>query len=287
MRQPQAHGRDARTTLASAIPARGGRAFTLVEVMVVVGILVILMVIAIPVATGLLDSQRGRQTLATMDTLRVAIEQFADEAPIRGEGKLGTGTVHPYEVVFGRYPASPTSAVLPAEGWPSTNRYPVTEEAAPETREKFDLLVRAFTKYSGGLHPSPGDSPEHDDNTIECLVLFLNTFSPQASQTLQHIQASVMTNEDRDLAYRIEDIAAPEAYDADEHEAVDLFEVRDGWKRPMRYAVLSPQLNTQGQTVLPARWELRSAGADGQFAELPFTPEEESDDVVLRGPQAD
>ena len=152
------------------------------------------------------------------------------------------------------------------------NRYPVTEETDPATREKFDQLVRAYTPYTGGLH-SPDQPPDPENNTIECLVLFLNTFSSQARQTLQHIQASVMTNQDRDRA-----IGAG-------GEAVDLFEVRDGWKRPIRYAVRSPHI-VGTETVFPARWELRSAGADGQFAE-PFTPIEESDDVVLRGPQAD
>jgi len=246
--------------------------FTLVELMVVIGILVILMAIAIPAATGLLESQRAKQTLATMDVLRCAIEQFAEEARITSK----IGGVTPYSNVFGRYPPSPTVDLTGGRGAFTAG----TDQA---TRMKFDQLVRELTFYDGGLYPPPTATLEDLDSSIECLVLFVNTFSTRAKQTLQNVQATAMTNADKDLVYK--DVNASGSYDVNIDEAVDLFEVRDAWKRPIRYAVLSPKMRNN-DVIFPARWELRSAGRDGQFAP-PFTSAEDSDDVILRGPQND
>jgi prepilin-type N-terminal cleavage/methylation domain-containing protein len=63
-----------------------GSAFTLVEVMVVMGILAVLVVLALSTASSLLADSRAKQTKATMKVLDAALEQFIRDYPFSDKG---------------------------------------------------------------------------------------------------------------------------------------------------------------------------------------------------------
>lgn len=262
-------------------------AFTLVELMVVIGILAILLAIAVPTSTALLDSNRAKQTLATMKVLELAIQEYADAAPITGGPKLAASPDCWYVHLFGTYPPSPTSAFAHnysnlADVVGGGSRVPTTDEEASETFSKMLRLVNAYlgdeTVAPEWKHGSRIPMTQEKQASIETLYLFISVFSPGGKQALSQLPGQCVTNEDQDLVF--EDANSDSSFSTSE-KAFDLFEVRDAWKQPLRYAVRSP-----GGDTFPARWELRSAGPDGLFS-TPFTPKDKSDDVVLRGPQDD
>ena len=141
-------------------------------------------------------------------------------------------------------------------------------------------------------HPVTGWSNGYVDYaSIECLLLFLRTFSPDAAKIIADLPSSAISNLDHDVAF--EDPNNNKEPDVDSttgeplEKAIELFEVLDAWRRPIRYAITEPIFDAvTGQVIFPARWELRSAGQDGVFA-LPFVEAHrgiDTDDVVLSGP---
>ena len=90
------------------------RAFTLIEMIVVVLILGILTTLVTTSVTGLMNTSKGRSTRLMLETLAGAIEAFAEADPLGGAGQVlcdpGVEPDDSYRDVFGRYPPSPTAA---------------------------------------------------------------------------------------------------------------------------------------------------------------------------------
>ena len=61
---------------------RRSAGFTLVELLVVIGLLTVLITIVVSVSARVISSGRARHTRAVMQTLQLAIEQFQTEAPL-------------------------------------------------------------------------------------------------------------------------------------------------------------------------------------------------------------
>lgn len=299
-------------------------AFTLIEMMVVVGILALLISIVVPVTASLLERNKATQTRATMKVLEQAITAFSNARPLANVGlvrRRPTGNPPPNDwrdesltSVFGTLPPSPTGRFVDVTGkswdvlvyddfkivqppWASSLSYTSESTAAGRAvvLAEFDNFLLPIVKGGYWEHkrrdPSnPGawawlaPNASTDATSVECLVFCLNEFCPESRSILSQLPATVKTNEDKDIAYENTVNYTAHLPDAAE-KIVDLVEIIDAWKRPLRYSVKEPAGwdPIASKFFYQAVWELRSAGPNGEFDE-PFTSEDSSDDVVLKGP---
>ncbi len=302
------------------------KGFTLIEMMIVIGIIVVLVAIALPTAFSMLKESRIKQTRATMSVLETAIEQFMAETPFKPCGStlrsLPSGMFPPTTVpgsrlteVFLNLPPSPTTAFAPNPLALNTYTYnpsvsaftfPATMDNDAETVAKFVRLLNIMKPLS-----SPGFAPaaqwriqrdiSESYSSIECLWFALKTACTSSEKILDRLPPSAIANLDKDFAYF--DANANGTYDpavggvpnedAPGRRPVDLMEVLDAWKKPLRYAIREAVYDStnprcagclnQECSVIGLKWELRSAGDDEEFS-LPFTDADQSDDVILQGP---
>jgi prepilin-type N-terminal cleavage/methylation domain-containing protein len=146
--------------------------FTLIEMMIVVGIIVVLVAIALPTAYSVLGSSRGKQTLATMNTIAAAIEQFNRDNPFAFfqnqrvlrqitfpctptpktvNYALGSSSGSGYTPLFGRYPPSPTTAMSIDPAHPDTfvgGGVGLTSPPYPATKEEDTDLPTGATSQA-------------------------------------------------------------------------------------------------------------------------------------------
>ena len=275
------------------------RAFTLVELVVVVAILALLATLVTSSLSGLLAGRKAANTRATMAVLSAAIEMFAESAgPSLGVDYTDLCPPAPppgtapdsYKHLFGLYPPSPTAA-FSRPGDPSGS-CPPTAENDLNTVGKFAILAE---EYLDGVGPpfneGPSGLPDTEVNysfsSIECLVLFMRRLCPEAKSALDGLPETVLTNLDKKKDWAVIDRNDNDTPDyPGEDEAIDLLEVTDAWGTPLRYSV---------KPILAGgfKWELRSAGPTAadekpyerdQYFAAPWTPEDKSDDIILRGP---
>jgi len=282
------------------------RGFTLIEILVVIGILSILVALALPAATSLLEGSKARKTLATMQTVESAIGLYGNDNPFGGDRTplrevLVTGGGYArqyYRTLFGRVPPSPTAAFAADRSDLGNYDTPDDEdlEELPETRLKFERLIQMYLSREQDPAAEPLDPPpptwikenrEQDDKfsgdndypTIECLYLFLTQCSPTAKQALDRLPDSARANLDEDHIVKQGDTL---------DNAIVLYEIVDAWGRPLRYSAKWRHIDRTGEQTFPALWELRSAGPNGAFAD-PFADDDakdtlgQGDDVVLKG----
>jgi type II secretory pathway pseudopilin PulG len=147
-----------------------------------VGIIVVLVLIALPNAYGLISDSRAKQTKATMDTIAVAIERFNRDNPfvhndvsLRGfpnPNLLPPLILHAIPQIFDRYPPSPTTAfsVYPLDlgtfvagglgvlspPYPATKENdddpPATTPTQNNTAAKFHRLIHVLNRTDTGFH---------------------------------------------------------------------------------------------------------------------------------------
>ncbi len=267
------------------------RAYSLVEMIVVISIIALLLALAGIGINSVVNSRRVSATQLTMQTLETAISEFEKDGPLSNRGDPSTGDPDesfPYISYFGD-PASgrqrPPSPVVPLGlGFPPGS--PLLNESIPAqagvVSSQFTKTVKAYMR--GPNPPNPTREGMNADNTavvwsdnpvdptkdfasIECLVLFLTQLSPGAKSWIDKLPESCKGNEDRDYANLVGG-------------RVGLIEIKDAWDKPMRYSVKPPDRMAKAFEKAPSVWELRSAGKDGVFSPPFFTPADRSDDVV-------
>jgi len=244
-------------------------AFTLAELVIVVLILGILATLVTTAASGIITSSRCRATMTTMTVIEHAISQFAENRPLSGGW---------YERKYDRFPPDGYTYGDPTG-------YPGPEEPDIATGQPWDWDDPPITDLNGneifdGAHLNKDIAgalviePENYDNmNIEGLYLYLSHLSPRSRTALEKLPAGQVVNQDADVLVLDTD-GTPGLSAGDKR--IDLFEIVDSWGRPFRYAIRPVWIGG-------FRWELRSAGPDGYFAPM-WTPEGDTDDVVLTGP---
>lgn len=243
---------------------RSVRAFSLVEMIVVVSIIAILLSLAGVGAVSWINSAKVTATTTTLKSLKAAIDEFVNARPIQDRP---IDTDIPYTVWFGNLPPCP---VTPWNTSGPGSAKPYSDDA-PIASKQFDHLMLRFLMSAGQGNPRLG-APSPDYASIECLALFLSQCSPQSKSLVEKLPTA---NTDKDTANLMSGNGVP------------LLEIIDAWDQPLRWAVWPHDMTLPGNQNLPelqkVRWELRSAGKDGKFAAA-FTPKEQCDDVILQGP---
>jgi len=295
-RQARSPAPQARPCKAGIIPLRGtgisrprGMGFTLIELIVVVGIIGLLLTIAVSVSSAVWKNSKSRATKMTLETVKSAIDAFAQQDPLRNKHVQfdPTASNNFSKCLFGPFPPSPQGSVTPKatndsddspfnrsapEDDPKTNPTGLKDN---KTRDKFiggGMLggPGILAQYLGKEHVGPGLSPDPNSAasyaTSECLILFLRTFSPQAKAILDRLGKS-LTNEDQDS---VRDVGGANVE--------PLYELRDAWGQAVQYNFWRTPVIGGTQFT----WELRSAGEDGKFA-TPFSDPANSDDIVVSG----
>jgi len=307
-------------------------AFTLVEMMVVIGILAVLVSLVMSTASSLLANSRATQTKATMHIIEAAIEQFIRDGALNTvagrqmrQNVWDSTRIDPYSRMFNQYPPSPTAAFAPDPAALATfTKYLVPPNPTPpnpappypaitaentETIAKFIRLLNVMNGLDVSLTPPSTPWIMRNNNvpaqqitaaaqgytenypSIECLIFALRQFSPSARDIIDRLPSSILTNLDKDFAYHdtmpVVSGGLDGSYQNGEEQAT-LFEVLDAWKQPLRYAIREPirdpnATDPGAPPIAPLRWELRSAGQNGEFSP-PFTEESQSDDVIVQGP---
>lgn len=291
------------------------RAFTLIELMIVVGIILVLSAIAIPASTALIDRSKRTSTMATMKILETAIEAFEKDAPLRGS--VGDPYYGNFPPDYFHWPTPSGMAESYTDTTPLNYRWDwyipeviTYEEALPTDAEGYTRfhpfhIRQIFSDVSdinglrrrgpvGGLITAvPADD---EFRSIEALLLFIEKLSPSGNACLSGIQSSIRNTDLCNgspcpdvITFGLQTSGSPQPAVAPTPEnTFDLSEVVDAWGKPLRY-----QVRAMGPTTAPKfKWELRSAGPDGRFgpstAEADtwggmFSDPEKSDDVVLQG----
>ncbi len=267
-----------------AAARRGG--FTLVEIMVAIGIIAILLGIAIPAIIGVLKSRRVDATLSTLQTLETAIDMFAKDDPLGGGASIecpADSTIVNSSALYGDFPPTPTQRLHyvnnPSPICATTTMDPNDNE---NTILKFEFILEGFfdNEFASLEDPSRNQVPSKSHSSIECLIFFLRRYSTQARDIIDRMPDTVVKNTDAFVM-----VGNNRVYEELQigTEAVTLDEVVDAWGRPVAYHVETGFIfDSEGNvTGSRHRWELRSAGEDEQFAPE-FSPEDASDDVVVR-----
>lgn len=257
---------------------RSARAFSLVEVIVVVSIIALLLSLAGIGANAWINSNRVRDTEATMLALEQAIRDFSDANPLVARPIDGNGTS--YGLWFGQWPPCPVTPWMPPPAipgpQPALNESIAGQAQADAVVARMNHLVGWYLRsqgeprqwlLAGGKSQFAPPEPTRDYASIECLVLFLTQFSPAAKAKIGKLPQKNLDN----------DRALPAGWPS--AAPIDLVEIVDSWGNPLRWAVLPHDQNVDANKGLPVRWELRSAGKDGVFSP-PFTPAGQGDDVV-------
>lgn len=256
------------------------RAYSLVEMIVVISIIALLLALAGIGVNSVVHSRRVSATQLTMQTIETAIREFEKDRPVEAMD-IGTGLDYPrYQAWFNHLPPSPVTpwslarALTRPPGFDPAY-YETDNASAVAVAEQFTGLTTQYMRAGGrrwrlpdGTERSSPPKPTEDYASIECLVLFLTQFSPNAKAIIDKLPAEQKPNKDNDRVLLPGDPSCP------------LIEITDSWGKPLRWAVIPFDQSVAANQNLPVRWELRSAGKDGVFSRPFFTPADQSDDVV-------
>lgn len=143
---------------------RNGRAFSLVEMLVVIGIIGLLLSIVLIVGRGALNDAKVKDTRVMLSQLNSAIQSFADADPYK--------SVQRAKVRYGPYPPDSIRCFEPTPATPSPDPYLLTGGGGRFAK------IGASGPYTDDYDPAIPPDPNYiADSGIKTLVFFLRSQS--------------------------------------------------------------------------------------------------------------
>jgi prepilin-type N-terminal cleavage/methylation domain-containing protein len=252
-------------------------AFTLLELMIVIGIIGVLLAIALPAMNHVMDEQKRKNTLTYMKIIENAISSYERARPLPD--------VYPRSIYFGKAPPDyftcfrGTNNVGVIERWvafdpaydlnldgiwePGENKFDSDQPSHDEGHLRFNpvFIWADFPEVAriGGVQRRVNNILEYDNpplasneplpvtedyRSTETLYLYLTRLCLECKQLLDGLPARVKTNEDKCTGgpcpdYVIFGVAPGSSPPTFDPKGkfVDLIELRDAWGNPMRYQV--------------------------------------------------
>ena len=140
----------------SSLRTRARRAFTLLELLIVIGIIVILASLVLAVSSTVIRASEDRATRNTIEVLNAAVEEYERTAERRITYKSGLGggfAADPAAVAGYRYDVD--GALAPSAAAP----FPGSGPAAADSVTMWTVLASPYGSLSGGGLPSYSTSP--------------------------------------------------------------------------------------------------------------------------------
>jgi prepilin-type N-terminal cleavage/methylation domain-containing protein len=158
------------------------RAFTLLELLVVIGIIAILVASVVVAGSAMIDAAKTRSTRAVLVIVRDAVEQFAEEQ--RGNATLTRSRA--YRARYGFYPPDEFE-VFTEDGVPHAT--PPTGTLAVGKAEVQPAPGAGYPEMVFHRGVLPADQ-EYEHRDMAAMILAIEMFSDTASEMLGHISSS-------------------------------------------------------------------------------------------------
>lgn len=264
------------------------RAFSIIELLVVVGVIGLLISAIVIVAGPAIHAQKSANTKQTMQTVLRAIDQFSAENPLRAiydtKDAATFGSLPPYQLH--RYGGSvnswETPSAAPGIDWMTRaveDPLAIGVPSYPAGWQKYRLAQRLWRDIGGGTKkiddwvrfggtgdPQPNEGDSNDDN--RGLVTYLKVFSPNLFNQIPQNALRPLNPKAPDLVDPRGSKIAPGGKDAT---WVDIPGIHDAWGVPLDYFMYvkmewtTPPGGVPGFRVVERVPVLRSRGVDREI----------------------
>ena len=216
-------------------PGRWQRAFSLVELIVVMSILIVVMSLAIGAGGAVIEANRKRLQQASFQILDQALEDFARQNPLKGH--LNKGVQVPWKGFFDKYPPMDLSQVVPG-----FNAGSVSEDINLAGRSLHQRITGLLTQPIPAILPDSRVRDGLEDGSFgvacsaseeaygdtESFVFYVSFYSPALGARLKKRADGMVTNQDGDWV-DLDNNGEPEEGD------LPLTELCDVWGHPLLY----------------------------------------------------
>ncbi len=243
-------------------------AFTLVEIMVVVGIIIVLLGAILSISTSVFDRAKATNTLAMMQVLDLAINQFRDEAPL--------AKVPGYNARYrDNFPPDELEAISPADDFVPPGPNPLPFTIMNPACAFLGAIGGGPVTLAAGV-AGPAGQLAQDNGDVIAMILAIKQYSATAGSILDRVDSryrrsldqnpnSAIMYFDRDgsgnfvepLEYFVDSWGTPIEYFATNDASVARAQTTDG--AGLRQALSTFFIQTNKQTPL-----FVSYGPDGQ-----------------------